>query len=67
MAGCEGAVETRGGFGELGRRQPEAAGGGASFSSGGAPPSSSRWRKWVNSRMRVGLRRGFFGIMTRSA
>ena len=29
MAGCEGAVETRGGFGELGGRQLEIAGGGA--------------------------------------
>ena len=29
MAGRKGAVETGGGFGELGRRQPEAAGGGA--------------------------------------
>ncbi len=29
MAGCEGAVETGGGFGELGRRQLEKPGGGA--------------------------------------
>jgi hypothetical protein len=43
MARSEGAVETRGGFGELGRRQPEAAGGGADELGGNVASAAGEW------------------------
>ena len=43
VAGCEGVVETRGGFGELGRRQPEAAGGGADELGGNVASAAGEW------------------------
>ena len=43
MARNEGAVETRGGFGELGRRQPEAAGGGADELGGNVASAAGEW------------------------
>ena len=43
MARSEGAVETRGGFGELGGRQPEAAGGGADELGGNVASAAGEW------------------------